>query len=382
MAGSAALVLPREGLAQRLVPYVALDQQFAAESASLLARLQRTLASGQWVAGPEVAELETRLAARLGASECIAVGSGTDALILSLRALGIGPGDEVITAPNSFIATASAIVQVGATPVFADVLPDQNIDPARVAAAITSRTRAILPVHLSGRTAPMLELLELARRHGLRVIEDAAQAIDARRNGRAAGTFGDLGCFSCHPLKNLNAAGDAGFILANDAEVGQRLRRLRSNGLVDRETALEWGVVSRLDSLQAAVLLERLPALDGVTDARRANAQRYRELLDGIPQLFLPPCRPEEHNVFHTFVIQVDRRDELQAFLRERGIGTAIHYKIPIHLQPAARALGHGPGSFPVAERQATRILSLPVHQFLTPADVAYVAARVREFFS
>ena len=382
MAGSAALVLPREGLAQRLVPYVALDQQFAAESASLLARLQRTLASGQWVAGPEVAELETRLAARLGASECIAVGSGTDALILSLRALGIGPGDEVITAPNSFIATASAIVQVGATPVFADVLPDQNIDPARVAAAITSRTRAILPVHLSGRTAPMLELLELARRHGLRVIEDAAQAIDARRNGRAAGTFGDLGCFSCHPLKNLNAAGDAGFILANDAEVGQRLRRLRSNGLVDRETALEWGVVSRLDSLQAAVLLERLPALDGVTDARRANAQRYRELLDGIPQLFLPPCRPEEHNVFHTFVIQVDRRDELQMFLRERGIGTAIHYKIPIHLQPAARALGHGPGSFPVAERQATRILSLPVHQFLTQADVAYVAARVREFFS
>jgi dTDP-4-amino-4,6-dideoxygalactose transaminase len=289
--------------------------------------------------------------------------------------LGIGPGDEVITAPNSFIATASAIVQVGATPVFADVLPDQNIDPARVAAAITPRTRAILPVHLSGRTAHMPELLELGRRHDLRVIEDAAQAIDARRNGKAAGTFGDLGCFSCHPLKNLNAAGDAGFILADDAELAQRLRRLRSNGLIDRETALEWGVVSRLDSVQAAVLLERLPALDGVTEARRGNAQRYRELLDGIPQLFLPPCRPEEHNVFHTFVIQVDRRDELQDFLRERGIGTAIHYKIPIHLQPAARALGHGPGSFPVAERQATRILSLPVHQFLTPADLEYVAS-------
>ena len=382
MAGSAALVLPHPALAPRQVPYVALGQQFAAESASLLARLQQTLASGQWVAGPEVAELETRLAARLGSRECIAVGSGTDALILSLRALGIRPGDEVITAPNSFIATASAIVQVGATPVFADVLPDQNIDPARVAAAITPRTRAILPVHLSGRTAHMPELLELARRHDLRVIEDAAQAIDARRNGKAAGTFGDLGCFSCHPLKNLNAAGDAGFILADDAELAQRLRRLRSNGLIDRETALEWGVVSRLDSVQAAVLLERLPALDGVTEARRGNARRYRELLDGMPQLFLPPCRPEEHNVFHTFVIQVDRRDELQEFLRERGVGTAIHYKIPIHLQPAARALGHGPGSFPVAERQATRILSLPVHQFLTPADLEYVAASIREFFS
>jgi dTDP-4-amino-4,6-dideoxygalactose transaminase len=382
MAGSAARVLPSQALPARQVPYVALGQQFAAEAEALLQRLQHTLASGQWVAGPEVAELEARLAERLGARECIAVGSGTDALILSLRALGIGPGDEVITAPNSFIATASAIVHVGATPVFADVLPDQNIDPARVEAAVTAKTRAIIPVHLTGRTAYMPELLEIAGRHNLRVVEDAAQAIDARLNGKAAGTFGDLGCFSCHPLKNLNAAGDAGFILADDVELAQRLRRLRSNGLVDRETALEWGVVSRLDSLQAAVLLERLSALDGVTQARRRNAHAYRELLAGVPQVFAPPCRTEELNVFHTFVIQVDRRDELQEFLRARGIGTAIHYKIPIHLQPAARALGYAPGAFPVAERQAERILSLPVNQFLNQADLEYVAAAIREFFS
>jgi len=368
--------------APRQVPYVALGQQFAAESAPLLARLEQTLASGQWVAGPEVAELESKLSERLGARACVAVGSGTDALILSLRALGIGPGDEVITAPNSFIATASAIVHAGATPVFVDVLPDQNMDPARVEAAISPRTRAILPVHLSGRAARMPELLELAARHDLRVIEDAAQAIDARLNGRAAGTFGDLGCFSCHPLKNLNAAGDAGFILSNDEALAQRLRRLRSNGLVDRETALEWGVVSRLDSLQAAVLLERLPLLDAVTQARRRNAHAYRRLLADVPQVFAPPCRDEEHNVFHTFVIQVDRRDELQAFLLKRGIGTAIHYKIPIHLQPAARALGYGRGSFPVAERQAERILSLPVHQFLSLPDVEHVAINIREFFS
>jgi dTDP-4-amino-4,6-dideoxygalactose transaminase len=206
--------------------------------------------------------------------------------------------------------------------------------------------------------------------------------MDARLGGKAAGTFGDLGCFSCHPLKNLNAAGDAGFILADDQELAKSLRRLRSNGLVDREIALEWGVVSRLDTVQAAVLLERLSALDGVTAARRRNAHSYRELLAGISQIFLPPCRPEEHNVFHTFVIQVERRDELQEFLRERGIGTAIHYKIPIHLQPAARALGYAAGAFPVAERQATRILSLPVHQFLTQADLEYVAANIREFFS
>jgi dTDP-4-amino-4,6-dideoxygalactose transaminase len=376
--------VPRPTLshAARSVPYVALGQQFAAESAALLARLQRTLESGQWVAGPEVAELETKLAERLGARECVAVGSGTDALILSLRALGIGPGDEVITAPNSFIATASAIVHVGATPVFADVLPDQNIDPARVAAAVTPRTRAILPVHLSGRTARMPELLDIASRHDLRVIEDAAQAIDARLSGQAAGTFGDLGCFSCHPLKNLNAAGDAGFILANDEAQAVRLRRMRSNGLIDRETALEWGVVSRLDSVQAAVLLERLPRLDSVTEARRRNAHAYRQLLADVPQVFMPPCRAREHNVFHTFVIQVDRRDELQAFLQTRGIGTAIHYKIPIHLQPAARTLGYGPGSFPVAEQQAQRILSLPVHQFLSPQDVEHVALNIREFFA
>lgn len=387
MAGSAAVatepvLAPVLSEVPRQVPYVALGQQFAAESATLLARLERTLAGGQWVAGPEVAELESKLAERLGAKACIAVGSGTDALILSLRALGVGPGDEVITAPNSFIATASAIVHVGARPVFADVLPDQNIDPSRVEAAVTARTRAILPVHLSGRTAHMPELLEIARRHGLRVVEDAAQAIDARLHGQAAGTFGDLGCFSCHPLKNLNAAGDAGFILANDEALAQRLRRMRSNGLVDRETALEWGVVSRLDSVQAAVLLERLPRLDSVTEARRRNAHAYRRLLADLPQVFLPPCRPEEHNVFHTFVIQVERRDELQAFLLKRGIGTAIHYKIPIHLQPAARSLGYGPGSFPVAERQAQRILSLPVHQFLSPEDVEHVALNIREFFA
>jgi dTDP-4-amino-4,6-dideoxygalactose transaminase len=365
----------------RQVPYVALGRQYAAEAASLLPRLKRALEGGQWVGGPEVAELEARLAERLGAQECVAVGSGTDALVLSLRALGIGPGDEVITAPNSFIATASAIVHVGATPVFADVLPDQNIDPERVRAAITPRTRAILPVHLTGRSARMPELLTIAEAYGLRVVEDAAQAIDARLGGKATGTFGDLGCFSCHPLKNLNAAGDAGFILSSNPDLAARLRRLRSNGLVDRETALEWGVVSRLDSLQAAVLLERLDSLTEVTEARRRNARRYRELLSDLPEAFSPPCRDDEYNVFHTFVVQVERRDELQAFLQARGIGSAIHYKIPIHLQPAARSLGYGPGSFPVAEQQAQRILSLPIHQFLKAADIEYVVATIREFY-
>ncbi len=366
----------------RQVPYVALSRQFEAEAARLMPRLRRALESGQWVAGPEVAELEAALAARLGSAHAIGVGSGTDALILSLRALGIGAGDEVITAPNSFVATASAIVQVGATPVFADVLPDQNLDPERVAAAVGSRTRAILPVHLTGRCARMPELLDIANRHGLHVIEDAAQAIDARLGGRAAGTFGALGCFSAHPLKNLNAAGDAGFVLTDDTELAERLRRLRSNGLIDRDTVLEWGVVSRLDTLQAAVLLERLPELDRIATARRHNAARYRELLAGISQLFAPPCGVDEHNVFHTFVVQVERRDELQRYLQARGVGTAIHYRVPIHLQPAARALGYERGYFPVAEQQAERILSLPVHPFLSDADVEHVARCIREFYA
>jgi dTDP-4-amino-4,6-dideoxygalactose transaminase len=369
-------------MTDRQVPYVALSRQFEAEAARLMPRLQRALESGQWVAGPEVAELEAALAARLGSAHAIGVGSGTDALILSLRALGIGAGDEVITAPNSFVATASAIVHVGATPVFADVLPDQNLDPERVAAAVGPRTRAILPVHLTGRCARMPQLLDIANRHGLHVVEDAAQAVDARLGGRAAGTFGALGCFSAHPLKNLNAAGDAGFVLTDDAALAERLRRLRSNGLVDRDTVLEWGVVSRLDTLQAAVLLERLPELDRIATARRHNAARYRELLAGIPELFAPPCRADEHNVFHTFVVQVERRDELQRYLQARGVGTAIHYRVPIHLQPAARALGYERGSFPVAEQQAERILSLPVHPFLSDADVEHVARCIREFYA
>jgi dTDP-4-amino-4,6-dideoxygalactose transaminase len=365
----------------RNVPYVALAWQYETEAARLLPRLQRALASGQWVAGAEVAEFEAAIAERLGARYAIGVGSGTDALILSLRALGIGPGDEVITAPNSFIATTSAIVHAGAAPVFADVLPDQNIDPERVAAAVTPRTRAILPVHLTGRPARMPELVALAERHGLSIIEDAAQAVGAKLSGRAAGTFGHAGCFSAHPLKNLNAAGDAGFITTDDPELAARLKRMRSNGLVDRETALEWGIVSRLDTLQAAVLLERLGELDRFTQARRRNAERYRELLAGLEHVVCPPCRPEEYNVFHTFVVQVNRRDELQLFLKERGVGTAIHYKIPIHLQPAARALGYAKGSLPVAEAQSERILSLPVHQFLNDDDLEYVAATIREFY-
>jgi dTDP-4-amino-4,6-dideoxygalactose transaminase len=362
------------------VPYVDLAVQYAEERDVLLPLIDRTLSSGQWVAGPAVEEFEAAAARYLGARHVIGVASGTDALILGLRALGIGAGDEVITPPNSFVASTAAILFAGAKPVFADVLPDQNIDPAAVEAAITPRTRAILPVHLTGRMAQMDRIMTIAARQGLAVIEDAAQSIGSRLNGRQAGTFGNLGAFSAHPLKNLNAMGDAGFVATDDAGLAAKLRLLRNNGLADRNTVTQWGVVSRLDSVQATILQYRLLHLDRVIAARRRNAALYRERLDGR-RIFAPACRDEEFNSFHTFVIQVDRRDALRTRLADRGIGTAIHYPIPIHLQPAAEGLGYREGDFPIAERQAGRILTLPIHQFLARGEIDHVAEAITEFY-
>jgi dTDP-4-amino-4,6-dideoxygalactose transaminase len=364
----------------RPVPYVDLAAQFAAERAQLERTIVSTLSEGQWISGAAVEQFERHAAAVLGVSEVIGVGSGTDALVLSMRAMDIGPGDEVITPPNSFVASTASIVQVGATPVFADVLPDQSIDPAAIRRAITPRTRAIMPVHLTGRMVEMHAVMDIAREHGLRVIEDAAQAFGSRLHDRSAGTFGDVGCFSAHPLKNLNAAGDAGFVATADPELAARLRRLRNNGLVDRNTVAEWGTVSRLDTVQAVILEHRLGAIDEVIAKRRHNAARYRAGLDP-EHVFHPACEPGQYNSFHTFVVQVDRRDALQRHLADHGIGTSIHYPIPIHLQPAAKALGHGPGSFPCVEHQAARILSLPIHQFLTDDDIDRVVAVTNGFF-
>lgn len=361
------------------IPYVDLAAQFAAERDVLGPAILDALADGQWIGGAAIERFEQQVCAYTGAAHTIAVASGTDALVLSLRAMDIGPGDEVITPPNSFVASTAAITMVGATPVFADVLPDQNIDPDAVVRAIGSRTRAIMPVHLTGRVAAMDAIVDIAAERGLRVIEDAAQAFGSRFAGRHAGRMGDVGCFSAHPLKNLNAMGDAGFMITDDDELAARLRRLRNNGLADRNTVVEWGTVSRLDTVQAVVLSHRLAHIDGVIAARRRNAARYRTLLDA-GRVFSPPCEPDQFNSFHTFVVQVDRRDQLQQFLASRGIGSSIHYPVPIHLQPAARALGYRAGDFPVAESQASRILSLPIHQFLRGADLERVAATIAEF--
>ncbi len=364
----------------REIPYVDLAAQFESERSQLMAVIEGVMAEGAFIGGSDIVRLEAALAAYCEMPYAVGVASGTDALILGMKALGIGPGDEVITPPNSFIASTASIVMTGATPVFADVLPDQNIDPEAVAAAVTPRTKAIMAVHLTGRVAPMDRLAHIAERYSLLLIEDAAQAIGSRYMGKPAGSLGDLACFSAHPLKNLNATGDAGFVVTADGAVATRLERLRNHGLVDRNTAQEWGTSSRMDTLQAAILLMRLAKLEDVISQRRANAEIYCELLDPS-HVYIPPSRNVEFNSFHTFVIQADERDKLKDFLAMKGIRTAIHYPIPIHLQPAAAGLGYRHGQFPATERQAGRILTLPVHQFLSTEDIEYVAETVNGFY-
>jgi len=341
--------------------------------------MANVLNNGQYVLGPGVREFEEKFAEYCGTRYAVGVGNGTDTIILALKALGIGPGDEVITAPNSFLASASAIALTGATPVFVDVRDDFNVNPNLLKTAITQRTKAILSVHLTGRPGDMHPILAIAKRHGLAVIEDAAQAIGARYYGQRVGSFGIAGCFSFHPLKNLNACGDGGIITTNEEEIYCHLLKARNHGLRNRDECEFWSINSRLDTLQAAILNVKLKYLDKWTEARRANAKFYREHLADIVEV--PQEQPYEYAVYHTFIIQAAHRDELQTYLKERGVETKIHYPIPIHLQEAARSLGYGKRDFPVAERHAGRILSLPIYPELSHEQIEHVVISVRSFY-
>jgi len=361
------------------VPYVNLALQQQAIQADLLSAVARVLESGCYILGPEVEAFEQEFAAYCHAKYAVGVDNGTSALMLVMRALGIGLGDEVITAPNSFLASASSIALVGARPVFVDVRDDFNIDPARLEDAITPRTRAIMPVHLTGRPADMTPILDFAARRGLHVLEDAAQAVGAEYHGRRVGSFGATGCFSLHPVKNLSAIGDGGMITTNDEALADKLKIMRNHGLRNRDECGLWSPNCRLDPLQAALLRVKIGHLEQWTAARRAHAAFYRQALREVVEV--PEERPHERAVYHTFIIQAERRDQLQRFLLERGIETKVHYPIPIHLQPAAAGLGYGPGSFPIAERQVGRILSLPVYPELTEAQRQRVVDAIVEFY-
>jgi len=366
---------------QLKVPYVNLVAQHSPIKDELMAAIGKVIDSGRFVLGREVDDFEERFAELAGCRFAVGLNSGTDALIFGLKALGIGEGDEVITAPNSFLASASSIALLGATPVFVDVGKDYNLDPGLLEAAITSRTRAIMPVHLTGKSTDMDRVMSVARKHNIFVIEDCAQAVCAEHNGKRVGSFGEVGCFSLHPLKTLNACGDGGVVTTNDENLYQQFKLLRNHGLRTRDNGMMWAFNSRLDTMQAAVLLTKLDHVEDWTEGRRANAAAYRERLAGLDEVVLPVEEPHQRSVYHTFVIQAERRENLRSFLTDRGVGTAIHYPIPIHLQDAASELGYAKGSFPIAEHQAERILSLPIYPELSLDEITYVTDCIRSFY-
>lgn len=339
------------------------------------------LDSGQFILGAAVTEFEQQFARLCGTTYAVGVNSGTDALMLALLALGIGEGDEVITAPNSFIASTTCIRLVGARPVFVDVREDYTIDPEKIAAAITPRTKAILPVHLTGRPCDMDALEEIAAKHGLVMVEDCAQAVMAEYRGQRVGSFGALGCFSLHPLKNLNACGDGGVLTTNSQELYEKLLVMRNIGLRTRDDCTMWSYNSRLDSMQAAIVSVKLRYLPQWTAQRRANAQYYRQHLKSVAAIHMPEDSPDVTSVYHTFVIQAERRDQLREFLAARQIGSAIHYPVPIHLSSIGKTLGYDAGSFPVTERHAASILSLPIYPELGEVNLAHVVQTVSEFY-
>jgi len=362
------------------VPFVDLAAQYAGISADVHDAINRVLQSGDFILGRDVRTFEEEFAAYCGIERAVAVDSGTSALELALRACGVAAGDEVITAANTFIATALAISNVGATPVLVDVDPATYcIDVAAIARALTSRTTAIIPVHLFGHPADMDGILALARHRGLRVIEDACQAHGARYKGARVGSFGDAAAFSFYPGKNLGAYGDGGIVVTNDRQVAESVTMLRNYGQKEKYHHVSRGFNRRLDTIQAAVLRVKLQHLDTWNAARRAHASAYQRLLSHA-DVQTPAAADGVEAVWHLFVIQATRRDVLRDYLADLGIVTGIHYPIPIHLQPAYADLGYQRGDFPVTEQAAGEILSLPMYPELTEEAIARVAAAIGTF--
>lgn len=358
-----------------------LAQQFA-DSEPIFAEIRELVRTGDYTLGRAVDRFEQRIAGLTGSKHCVGVGSGTDALFLSLKAAGIGEGDEVITTPYTFYATIGAIVTAGARPVFVDIREDYNIDPARIASAITPRTKAILPVHWSGYSCEMDAIMPLARERGLAVIEDACHAIRASYKGKPAGTFGLTGCFSLHPLKNLNVWGDGGYLVTDSSELHRKLVLLRNHGLESRDVCQVFAYNSRLDTLQAIVANHLLDRVDQITNQRIANAALYDRGLAGIAEVTVPRRRADIVQVYHIYVIRARRRDELVGFLQSRGVDAKIHYPIPMHLQPAAQPYGYRRGDFPVCESVCDSVLSLPVHEFIREEQIERVTNLTKEFYA
>ncbi|KAA6187490.1 DegT/DnrJ/EryC1/StrS family aminotransferase [Thiohalocapsa marina] len=361
------------------LPFIDLAAQQAGLRPAIERGIETVLRHGQYVLGPEVQELEARLAAYTGAGHCVTVGSGTEALLISLMALGIGPGDEVITTAFTFVATAEVIVLTGARPVFVDIEPDTcNIDADKIEAAITPRTRAIMPVSLYGQPADMERINAIAARHGLPVIEDAAQSFGADYQGRRSCNLSTIGCTSFFPAKPLGGYGDGGAIFTSDADLARAMRQIRVHGQGARYVHERIGICGRMDTLQCAVLLAKLDRFDWEVQRRHALGARYSTLFADLPGVATPVIRPDRSSVFAQYTLQVEARDAVTAAIGKAGVPTAVHYPIPLNAQPAYRDLGN-PEATPVAAAVAARVFSLPMHPDLTDAAQARIAAAVRD---
>jgi dTDP-4-amino-4,6-dideoxygalactose transaminase len=344
--------------------------------------VHRVLDSGQFILGKEVGELECQLAGFLGVKYAIGCASGTDALQIALMALGVGPGDEVISTPFTFVATAETIAILGATPVYVDIDPlTYNIDPREIERAITARTKAIIPVHLFGQPADMDPIMEMARMHGLKVIEDSAQALGASYKGEKVCSIGDIGCISFFPSKNLGCFGDGGMMVTDDAALAGSMRMIAAHGSKVRYYHEVLGLNSRLDTIQAAILGVKLPYLKEYNDSRRRAATRYNELLRGIP-VTVPYVAPWGEHIFHQYTIRAPRRDALDVFLKEKAIPHGIYYPVPLHLQKAFAKSGNRKGDFPVTEKAAEEVISLPMHTELSEEQLVYITEAIKEFYA
>lgn len=363
------------------VPYLDLPAQHAPIKEELLGAIEKLFDSGQFILGDPVSSFEEQFAEMCGTSYAVGVSDGTDALILSMRAMGVGEedGDEVISVSNSYLATGNAIVLAGANPVYVDVLDDYTMDPEKLEEAITERTKAIVPVHLTGLPAQMDAISQVAEKHGVPIIEDAAQAVRAEYKGSRTGNLGKVGCFSLHPLKNLNACGDGGVITTNDEGLYDTLLKARNHGLKNRDECEFVSSNARLDPMQAEILKVKMKHLPDWEARRREIAARYQEALKDLVKV--PEEGPDRKGVYHTFVIQCEERDRLKDYLAEQGIDTKIHYPIPIHLQDPMKERGYQKGDLPVTEKQTEKILSLPVYPELKDEQIEYICEAIRAFY-
>ncbi len=363
------------------IPYINLQKQYKLERKKLLKIIDKNLSSGLWVGNSEVDKFENNISKICKTKYCVSLNSGTDALTLALHLLGVRRGDEVITPPNSFIASTAVIIHLGAKPIFVDIKKDQSIDEKKIEEKITNKTKAIMPVHLTGRMCAMDKISEISKRYKIPVVEDCAQSILSKYKNKMSGAWGEVGCFSAHPLKNLNAIGDGGYLTTNNRRIYDQIKSLRTHGMQEsRDNVKNFGYVSRMDNLQAAVLNFRLKNLKKVVDIRRRNVELYLNNLN-LDKVYFPSEKKNEFNTYHTFVVQVNNRNKLKAYLKSKGVNTAIHYPVPIHLQTASKFLNYKKGSFPETEEQSKKILTLPINQYLKKNEIIYICKLINNFF-